>query len=168
SGGLGGQNSTKNKVQSSKGTVSIQYANGNAGATSNSINPKFKITNNDTKPIKLSDVKIRYYYKIDGGNTQNFWCDWSSAGNSNVTGNFIKLSSPKTGADTYLEVGFTDGAGTLEPGQSVEVQTRFSKDDWSNYNQTSHYSFNSSASDYIDWDKITLYVSGKLVYGAEP
>lgn len=168
SGGLGGQNSTKNKVQSSKGTVSIQYANGNAGATSNSINPKFKITNNDTKPIKLSDVKIRYYYKIDGGNTQNFWCDWSSAGNSNVTGNFIKLSSPKTGADTYLEVGFTDGAGTLEPGQSVEVQTRFSKDDWSNYNQTSHYSFNASATDYIDWEKITLYISGKLVYGTEP
>ena len=168
SGGLDGQNGTKDKGMSNKGTVSLQYANGNAGASSNSINPKFRITNNDTKPIKLSDVKVRYYYKNDGGNSQSFWCDWSNVGNSNVTGNFIRLSSLKTSADTCLEVGFTDGAGMLEPGGSVEVQARFSKDDWSNYNQTSHYSFNASASEYIDWDKITLYISGKLVYGKEP
>lgn len=168
SGSPNGQNGTKDKVQSNKGAVSLQYANGNAGATSNSINPKFKITNNDSKSIKLSDVKIRYYYKNDGGKSQNFWCDWSNIGNSNVTGTFVKLSSSKNGADTYIEIGFTDGAGTLEPGKSVEVQARFSKDDWSNYDQTSHYSFNASASDYIDWDKITLYISGKLVYGKEP
>ena len=86
SGGLDGQNGTKDKGMSNKGTVSLQYANGNAGASSNSINPKFRITNNDTKPIKLSDVKVRYYYKNDGGNSQSFWCDWSNVGNSNVTG----------------------------------------------------------------------------------
>jgi len=93
--------------------VVLQYANGNAGATSNSINPRFKIINNGTKAINLSDVKIRYYYTKEGGASQNFWCDWSSAGNSNVTGNFFNLSSPKEGADTCLEVGFGSGPEPL-------------------------------------------------------
>jgi len=104
----------------------------------------------------------------EGGASQNFWCDWSSAGNSNVTGNFFNLSSPKEGADTCLEVGFGSGAGTLDPGGSVEVQIRFSKEDWSNYNQSNDYSFNPSASDYTDWNRVTLYISNKLVYGKEP
>ncbi|ADU75232.1 endo-1,3(4)-beta-glucanase [Acetivibrio thermocellus AD2] len=161
------QNSVK-KDQGIKGEVVLQYANGNAGATSNSINPRFKIINNGTKAINLSDVKIRYYYTKEGGASQNFWCDWSSAGNSNVTGNFFNLSSPKEGADTCLEVGFGSGAGTLDPGGSVEVQIRFSKEDWSNYNQSNDYSFNPSASDYTDWNRVTLYISNKLVYGKEP
>ncbi|HOM02429.1 MAG TPA: glycoside hydrolase family 9 protein [Acetivibrio sp.] len=163
-----GQNNAKDKEQSGKGTVTLQYANGNASATSNSINPRFKITNNGTQAINLSDVKIRYYYTKEGGTSQNFWCDWSSAGNSNVTGNFHNISSPKEGADTYLEVGFGSGAGKLDPGASVEVQARFSKDDWSNYTQSNDYSFNSSASDYTDWNRVTLYISNKLVYGKEP
>jgi len=59
------QNSVK-KDQGIKGEVVLQYANGNAGATSNSINPRFKIINNGTKAINLSDVKIRYYYTKEG------------------------------------------------------------------------------------------------------
>ncbi|RXE59088.1 glycoside hydrolase family 9 protein [Acetivibrio mesophilus] len=163
-----GQNSIKDKEQGNKGGVSLQYATGNAGASTNGINPKFKITNNGAKSINLSDVKIRYYYTKDGDTPQNFWCDWSSAGNSNVTGNFFDAPSPRDGADAYLEVGFAGGAGTLESGESVEVQVRFSKDDWSNYTQSNDYSFNSSASDYTDWNKITVYISNKLVYGKEP
>ena len=58
------------------------------------------------------------------------------------------MSSPKAGADYYLEISFTDGAGNLEPGASIEVQGRFSKSDWSNYTQTDDYSFNSSNSYY--------------------
>jgi len=65
-----------------------------------------------------------------------FWCDWSSAGNSNVTGNFFNLSSPKEGADTC-------------PGGSVE-------------NQSNDYSFNPSASDYTDWNRVTLYISNNM------
>ena len=85
-----------------------------------------------------------------------------------MTGSFVKLSSTKNGADYYLEIGFADGAGTLEAGKSVDIQTRFSKNDWSNYSQSDDYSFASSASDYIDNSKITVHISGKLVWGKEP
>mgnify|MGYP000863217752 CR=1 FL=1 len=151
-----------------KGAVLVEYSNLNREPSSNSISPRFRITNKDNKSLNLSDVKIRYYYINDGGKSQSFWCDWSNAGSSNVTGKFIKLPSAKNGADTYLEIAFASGAGTLAPNESVEVQIRVTKDDWSNYNQANHYSFNSNALDYTDWNKITVYISGNLVYGTEP
>nr|CAI06105.1 1,4-beta-glucanase [Acetivibrio thermocellus] len=150
------------------GRLILQYANGNGSDTTNTINPRFKLINNSGSPVKLSDVKIRYYYTIDGEKGQQFWCDWSSAGNSNVTGKFVKLTSPKNNADYYLEIGFTEGAGSIEPGMSVEVQARFSKDDWSNYSQANDYSFSASANDYGNSNHIALYISGRLVSGNEP
>jgi len=48
---------------------------------------------------------------------------------------------------------------------SVEVQARFSKDDWSNYSQANDYSFSASANDYGNSNHIALYISGRLVSG---
>ncbi|WP_252891755.1 hypothetical protein [Thermoclostridium stercorarium] len=53
-------------------------------------------------------------------------------------------------------------------GASIEVQGRFSKIDWTDYTQTNDYSFNPTASSYVDFNKITAYISGNLVYGIEP
>ena len=105
-------------------------------------------------------MKIRYYYTVDGDQSQNFACDWSNAGSSNVTGRFVKLPSPRSNADYYLEIGFTDGAGSLDPNATVEIQARFWKSDWSNYHLNNDYSTGSG--------RIALYVSGNLVSGSEP
>lgn len=150
------------------GDVKVQMFNGNTSATTNGIMPRFKLVNTGTNSINLADVKLRYYYTIDGEKAQSFWCDWSSIGSSNVTGTFVKMATSKTGADYYLEIGFTSGAGTLQAGQGIEVQGRFSKSDWSNYTQMGDYSFSSSGSSYADWNKATAYVSGKLTWGLEP
>lgn len=151
-----------------KGDILLESFNAGTQATSNSILPRYRITNTGNSSISLSDLKIRYYYTIDGDKSQTFWCDWSSIGSNNVVGTFVKMSSPKAGADYYLEISFTDGAGNLEPGASIEVQGRFSKSDWSNYTQTDDYSFNSSNSYYGENNKVTVYLSDKLVYGMEP
>ena len=150
------------------GNVKVQMFNGSNAAVTNGIAPRFKIVNTGTESINLSDVKLRYYYTIDGEKAQNFWCDWSSAGTANVTGTFVKLATAKTGADYYLEIGFANAAGTLAAGASVDVQARFSKSDWTNYTQTGDYSFQESGSDYTDWNKVTGYVGGSLVWGIEP
>ena len=97
--------------------------------------PRYRITNTGNSSISLSDLKIRYYYTIDGDKSQTFWCDWSSIGSNNVVGTFVKMSSPKAGADYYLEISFSSGAGNLEPGASIEVQGRFSNP-ITNYTQT--------------------------------
>lgn len=150
------------------GNLKVQMFNGNTSATTNGIMPRFKLYNTGTTGISLSDVKIRYYYTIDGEKAQSFWCDWSSAGSGNVTGNFVKMTESKTGADYYLEVGFTSAAGTLAAGQSVEVQARFSKSDWSNYTQTGDYSYQGTGSTYADWNKVTGYLGSTLAWGTEP
>ncbi|MDF2871460.1 MAG: Cellulose 1,4-beta-cellobiosidase [Anaerocolumna sp.] len=150
------------------GNVKVQMFNGSNAAVTNGIAPRFKIVNTGTESINLSDIKLRYYYTIDGEKAQNFWCDWSSAGTANVTGTFVKLTTAKTGADNYLEIGFTNAAGSLAAGASVDVQARFSKSDWTNYTQTGDYSFQDSGTDYTDWNKVTGYVAGSLVWGIEP
>ncbi|WOO39145.1 glycoside hydrolase family 48 protein [Anaerocolumna sp. AGMB13020] len=150
------------------GNIKVQMFNGSTSAQTNGISPKIKLYNTGSTNVKLSDVKLRYYYTIDGEKAQNFWCDWSSAGSGNVTGTFVALPAPKTGADYYLEIGFTNGAGELAAGASIEVQARFSKSDWTNYTQTGDYSYNGTANNYADWSKVTGYISGSLKWGVEP
>lgn len=150
------------------GAIKVQFYNQETSAIGNQIYANFKLVNNGTSAITLSNVKIRYYYTIDGVKPQNFWCDYSPVGSQNITGTFVSISPAKIGADTYLEVGFTSGAGNLAAGAGIVIQTRTAKNDWSNYNHTNDYSFNSSATTYVDWTKITGYLSGVLQWGTEP
>lgn len=150
------------------GAIKVQFYNQETSAIGNQIYANFKLVNNGTSAITLSKVKIRYYYTIDGVKPQNFWCDYSPVGNQNITGTFVSISPAKTGADTYLEVGFTSGAGNLAAGAGIVIQTRTAKNDWSNYTHTNDYSFNSSAITYVDWTKVTGYLSGVLQWGTEP
>ncbi|HEX2927140.1 MAG TPA: cellulose binding domain-containing protein [Ruminiclostridium sp.] len=155
-------------VTDSKQTIKVQMFNANTSADNNTIFPRYKIYNTGNTPISLSDIKVRYYYTIDGEKEQNFWCDWSDAGSSNVTGTFVKMSDKQKGADTYVEIGFKTEAGVLDPGKSVEIQCRVAKTDWSNYNQGDDYSFNNTSSDYTEWNNSTGYISSELKWGNEP
>ncbi|MGN7760533.1 glycosyl hydrolase [Paenibacillus sp. 22594] len=170
----GGNNAilTVNVVDSSvpvpAGDLTIQSFNGNTSASTTGISPKFKVVNTGDSAIQLGDVKLRYYYTIDGEDAQSFWCDWASIGGTNVTSKFVKLATPVAGADYVLEIGFTSSAGTLNPGQSAEIQARFSKNNWSNYNQADDYSFEASSSQFVNNEQVTGYMNGQLVWGIEP
>ncbi|MFJ2043706.1 glycosyl hydrolase [Paenibacillus taichungensis] len=170
----GGNNAvlTVNVVDSSvsvpSGNLTIQAFNGNTSASINGISPKFKVVNTGNSAIQLSDVKLRYYYTIDGEEAQSFWSDWASIGSANVTSKFVKLATPVAGADYVLEVGFTSSAGTLNAGQSAEIQARFSKNNWSNYNQANDYSFKAASTQFANHEQVTGYINGQLVWGIEP
>ncbi|MEF2968283.1 X2-like carbohydrate binding domain-containing protein [Paenibacillus sp. M1] len=150
------------------GDLQVQMFNGTLQSASNTISPRIKLTNTGTEAISLSDVKLRYYYTVDGDKAQNFFCDWTQVGSANVTGAFVKLPTAVTGADYYAEFGFTSAAGSLAAGQSIDLQIRISKADWSNYSQSDDYSFNASSTSYTDAPKVTGYVAGTLVWGIEP
>jgi endoglucanase len=150
------------------GNITVQFFNQSTAATINQIYLNIRLMNTGTSAIALSNVKIRYYYTIDGAKSQNFYCDYTPIGSGNITGAFFTMSTAKTGADTYVEIGFTSGAGNLAAGGSTTIQARLAKSDWSNYTQTNDYSFNSSATNYVDWTKVTGYVSGSLNWGIEP
>jgi uncharacterized protein (DUF362 family) len=150
------------------GSIKIQFYNQSTAATTNQLYLNIKVVNTGSSAVALSNVKVRYYYTINGTQTQNFYCDYSPVGSSNVTGSFVTMSTPKTGADTYVEVGFLSGAGNLTAGGNTTVQARGAKSNWTNYTQTDDYSFNASATTFADWTKVTGYVSGSLQWGTEP
>lgn len=155
-------------TNAASGNIKVQMFNGTTTASTNTINPKFNLVNTGTTAINLSDVKLRYYYTINGVKEQNFFCDWSQIGSDNVTGSFVALPTSKSTADYYLEIGFKSGAGSLAPGKNIEIQTRISKSDWTNYTQSDDYSFSSTNNAYADWSKVTGYISGSLQWGIEP
>ncbi|WP_010522209.1 cellulase family glycosylhydrolase [Aquimarina agarivorans] len=144
--------------------LSINYRNGVANATDNAINPHFQIVNNGSTAIAYDDLAIRYWFTSEDNNDLNFWCDWAQLGTGNVQGTF----GTANGMD-YLEVTFNSNAGLLAPNSSSgNIQTRFSKTNWSNFNEVDDYSYDSNKINYTPHDKTTLYQNGNLVWGTIP
>ncbi|WP_074648734.1 HYR domain-containing protein [Paenibacillus jilunlii] len=152
----------------------VQSYNGNRNSVTSKISPRISFENTSSSTIQLSNIKLRYYYTIDGERMQGFYSDYSrvsGSGSRNILsyteGSFQKTAS-KNGSDYYLEISFSSGAGSLKPGEKVQIQCTFWKSNYSAYTQTNDYSFNTWATDYTDTNKITVYSSGKLIAGMEP
>jgi hypothetical protein len=70
--------------------------------------------------------------------------------------------------ESYLRIHFRPGLKPLDPGEnSGEIKVRFNRADWSAYDQSVDYSF-SPETEYKNWEKVTLYLDGELVWGREP
>ncbi|WP_084315871.1 glycoside hydrolase family 48 protein [Actinospica robiniae] len=151
------------------GTVKVQYANLDTAPTDNQIKPGLQVVNTGTAALALSTVTVRYWFTSDGGaSTFSTYCDYAVVGSGNVTHSVVAMATPKTGADHYLQVGFTSGAGSLAAGASTgQIQNRLNKTDWSSFSETNDYSYGTNTA-YTDWTKVTVYVNGTLAYGTEP
>ena len=143
--------------------VTVKEYNLTRNASDNNITFCMEFTNNGGSTINLSDVTLRYYFTNEGGKENFCSCDYSPVGSQNVTTKFVDIADGR-----YLEVGFTAGAGSVAPGQSVPVNMRAWKSDWSAFNQADDYSFNANANSYVENQKVTAYVKGQLVWGVEP
>ncbi|WP_245657555.1 cellulose binding domain-containing protein [Herbidospora mongoliensis] len=147
--------------------LKVQYKTSASGATADQVEPWLKVVNTGTTTVPLNTVKVRYYFKADSASQQyRFACSWAVVGCSTITGSFGAISPGTATADRYLEIGFT--SGSLAPGASTsDMQLRFYRADWQTITQSDDYSFAAQAS-YADWNKITVYQSGALLWGVAP
>jgi hypothetical protein len=154
-------------ISGASGGLEVEYANYNPSPSAPLAQPAFQIMNNTSNSIALSNLTIRYWYTEDGTETQQFWCDYAVIGCGNVSGSFNSLSPATSTADTYLQVSFT--SGILAAGASTgPIETRFNKSDYTMFNQTNDYSWNSSVTSWQPYGNVGLYDNGQLVWGTEP
>lgn len=142
------------------GNLVVQYKAGDTNATDNQIKPHFNIMNDGSSAVALNDLKLRYYFSKDGSQSMSAWIDWAQIGSSHITTAFTS---------DYVELSFGAGAGSIQPGgQTGDIQLRMSKSDWSNFDETNDYSYDPTKTSYTNWDRVTLYQNGTLVWGIEP
>ncbi len=70
------------------------------------------------------------------------------------------------GQTNYILYTFT-GNLVLQPGQAIQIQSRFNKSDWSNMTQSNDWSFAPYTS-FTNALQVTGYLGGSLVWGQEP
>jgi hypothetical protein len=142
-------------------SLKLQYLSGNTSPLIATLKPQVRIVNTGIEDVSLELLKLRYYYTKEGSSPETATVDYAAVGSASVT------TSLNPG---YCEVGFIPGTGVLVP-QNSDNGTIFitiNKTDGSKYKQTGDWSFDSTKADYSDWDHITAYYDGALVWGVEP
>jgi endoglucanase len=150
-------------------TVTAQYADTSSGATTAQIANHLQVTNTGTTSAPLSAITIRYWFTEDSTAPLQYACDYAVLGCANVKGTFAAVNPAVAGADHYLEVGFTSGAGTLRPGNSTGViQNRVFQSTYGAFNQANDHSYLPTAKTLTTSTTVTVYFDGTLIYGTPP
>jgi glucuronoarabinoxylan endo-1,4-beta-xylanase len=158
-------------VAAASGAFKVQLLSAVTSGTTNSPHPFIQVVNTGTGPLNLNNVTVRYWFNCDC-TTQSLqaWVDWaglipqgtSETGNVHVT----VLPTSLGGQTDYVLYSFT-GNLVLQPGQTIQIQGRFNKSDWSNMTQSNDWSFAPYTS-YTNAPQVTGYLGGALVWGEEP
>ena len=146
--------------------LKLKHYNGEQSLESKAIRWDFVIENTGNMDIHLRNVKVRYYFKDDFDKI-NFAVYFYSLGEekTDVKGKVYNITQSNS-ANRYLEVTFEKGS--ISPGDSAWVFGAITREDWTDFNQEDDWSFLQGASTFTDWDKMTVYVFDKLVWGSEP
>lgn len=151
------------------GQLKVQYKVSNTNPTDAGISPYLRIVNTTPATIPLYHFKLRYWFTRDTPRTVQFSCTYALANCATVNGSFVLLPTPVSGADSYVEIGFTASAPDLAAhGTSGDILTYYNKDDYSAFNEANDYSYDPTKTTYADWSNVTLYRDGVLIWGSEP
>jgi hypothetical protein len=160
-----------NTPSTGTGAFTVYLLSGVTANETNSPHPQIEIVNTGTGPLNLNNVEVRYWFNSDSTNqTIQTTVDWAGllpAGTS-VTGDVLDTVVPTTegGQTDYISYRFT-GNLVLQPGQDIQIQSRFNLSSWANMVQSNDWSFSANTS-YVESTHVTGYENGSLVWGQEP
>ncbi|KYF94054.1 hypothetical protein BE20_07615 [Sorangium cellulosum] len=140
----------------------VQYANYNVAAPNDTIaEAGIQLRNNTTATVPLNRIVVRYWFKKNGAAAVTPACWWWSPSCSNIT--LATGSVSLSGADGYVELRFSSGAGSLAPGattQPIDLGIQFGV----NVDETDDYSY-SSQTTFASWSRITVHDAGSAPTG---
>jgi subtilisin family serine protease len=152
-------------------SVTLRARNEVTSPRTGSVQPTMILVNDRAEALALGRVEVRYWYTADGTQAERAVVDWAGLmpQGATITPHVQMAIVPvaQGSQDRYLRVRFGAQAGSLAQQQSVQVQSRLHKLDWSEYTQGNDHSFTGAAG-FVEWDRITVYVDGALVWGVEP
>jgi hypothetical protein len=156
---------------SGSGNITLYLLSGVTANSTTSPHPQIEVANTGSSPLNLNNVEVRYWFNCDCTNqTEQSYIDWAGLmpSGTGVTGDVLTtVQATSLGGQTnYVSYKFT-GNLVLQPGQMIQIQGRFNKSDWSNMLQGNDWSFAAYTS-FTQWNHITGYVGGSLVWGEEP
>jgi hypothetical protein len=67
-----------------------------------------------------------------------------------------------------MELSFPTGVTVAADSSTGEIWFGVHKTNWTDYDQTNDYSYDATKTSLADWDHVTLYRNGILVWGVEP
>ncbi len=153
----------------------LQYKNDSRDASSQNISPHLILHNDGDQELEFSKITIRYWFVSEPEGKDVYAIDWAEVGDENVFGDF-----GVAGGQRYVEIGFTEdaeipgwmggeGPNVFPPGaNSGTINNRIHDDGWGYYDQSNDYSWDPSFTDYADYEYITVYYEGSLVWGTPP
>lgn len=147
----------------------VQYMTYSTNVWESSPSVNLRIYNDGAGAVDLADVEAKFYYIYEGmGQTETVNIYWAGIQPSGTyIAPYVNTDLQAVGADHIITYSVDAAAGALQPGEYVEIQSRFNKSDWSNYYQPNDYSFG-YVTVFQDWTYVTGYVDGTLVWGTEP
>jgi hypothetical protein len=167
--------------------LTVEYFS-DAPPDKSSVKFHVSISNNGTMPQALSELTLRYWFTADGITSftaHMYYAALSSITTSTLMESFTPLSAASTPpamatADTYMQVSFTAGAGSIPAMSSTnDIQLEFNDSTYqgtqSETNDYSHTATDTQANCEgpnnvltCQTTTITLYRNGTLVWGTEP
>jgi hypothetical protein len=152
-------------------SLKFMLSSQNTNNVTNSPNPFIRVINTGASAVNLNNTEVRYWFNCDcTGQSIQAAIDYAGKmpqGTSLGTNAQISVVAAARGDQTnYISFKFT-GNITLQPNEYVEVQARFHKSDWSNMTQSNDWSYSNSKS-WLQYQHLTGYGSGSLIWGQEP
>jgi hypothetical protein len=152
-----------------------------SAASVQSLSLYLDVLNTSSTAIPLSQITFRYYFQVaETSDPPHLDIDYSkNVPSADITAKFAAISPAVTGANEYMEVGFTAAAGSLEAlSDTAQIQLRVHATSFASpfdSAQATDYSFQPCAAGrtantgaFAQQTTITAYVKGVLASGVEP
>ena len=138
----------------------------------NRVSFTFQIVNNGPDALALERCEIRYWLKPGSLDNQVYRAEVDSLFPAAASVLVEAVAASTSGQNDYLRIRFAPEAREVERyGTSREIGVRFPKMDWPGHDPTKDTSFAADPKFREhpgEWERVTLYLDGKLVWGIEP